>query len=400
MKQFLVALAAMVMVIGCSERHHDRQQTQKQVQGSLLSFEDFDLETVVALIKENKVKGAKELEAFINGDNGVNNVDVDKDGKIDYIRVVEGRDGQTITLDMVASPSGGGEEVTVANLRFNQSTSSDQMTVEGGYPTYVSGHDSHFYSYHAPRSGISVGEAMFLMWLMSPGRGMYVHPVPVYTPRSVYSRSALNNRRTATRTTTKVSPVPKTTRPSTYSVKSAQKTQSKLKAQKASTFQKRDSSKTKQNASGFGATKKAAPQKKSGWGSSKPSRSRSWGGGRSSGGRRRSSLRYKTEISQLNSGLEVVENLNPVEWHWKSENNTIKVKQPTVGFIAEDVAKLMPELVFKNENGEVEGINYDLIVVPLVNAVKTQQVQIEKLSNELEQLKKNSGTMQGGACQP
>ena len=205
MKHSLVALMAMTMVVGCApERSHSRQQTQKQVQGSLLSFEDFDLETVVAMVKQDKVQGAKELEEFINGSNGVNNVDVDKDGKIDYIRVIEGREGQTITLDMVAKPSSGsGEEVTVANLRFKHNTTSNEMVVEGGYPSYVNGYNSHYYSYHRPhRHGMSTGQAVFLMWLMMPSRSMYLHPVPMYSPRPVYSRSALNTTRTTTRTTT------------------------------------------------------------------------------------------------------------------------------------------------------------------------------------------------------
>jgi hypothetical protein len=187
-------------------------------------------------------------------------------------------------------------------------------------------------------------------------------------------------------------------------VKSAQKTQSRLKKQQASTFQKRDANKPKQKATGWGAkpaqrqqpAAKPAPKKRSGWGSSKPSRrsspsrSRSFGGG-SRG--RRSSIVFKTDIVPLNHGIEVIEQLDAVNWNWKDGSN-----EPDIGFVAEDVAKVMPDLVFHNKSGEVEGINYDLIVVPLVNAVKTQQEQIEQLTGELEQLRVD--TAQGSVCQP
>ena len=388
---------------GCSDRHYtdhsSRTQTQKKVDASLLSFEDFDLETIVALIKEDKVNGAEQLESFVNGDNGVNNVDIDKDGKIDYIRVVEGRDGQAITLDFSATPSSGkGEEVTVANLKFTQNTTSNEMVVEGAYPNYVRGYDNHYYSYHTPHHhGLTTGEAIFLMWLMTPSRGMYVRPVPMYQPRPVYSSSQLQTTRATTRTTTKVSPIKRAKRPDSYQVKSAQKTQSRLKKQQASQFKKRDANRAKPKATGWGAkpsnqkpkATKPAPKRRSGWGSSKPSRSRSWGGSRG----RRSSVEYKSDISQLTHGLSVIEKLDAVNWNWKDGSD-----EPSIGFIAEDVAKVMPDLVFRNKNGDVEGINYDLVVVPLVNAVKSQQEQIEQLTSELEQLKMDA--MQGGVCQP
>jgi hypothetical protein len=403
-KKLIVTILSMAVMTACVEKRTQRTDTtttKRAVQASLLSFEDFDLETVVAMVKQDKVKGAQELETFVNGDNGVNNVDIDKDGKIDYVRVVEGKDGQHITLDFVATPSSGGEEVTVANLKFSQNTSTNEMVVEGGYPTYVNGHSSHFYSYHTPyRHGMSMGDAVFLAWLMTPSRPLYYNSYPVIVNRPVYNRSTLTSRRTATRTTTKVGPVKSTTRPNNYNVKSAQKTQSRMKATQPSTFKKRNTTAPKQKATGFGATpptrstSKPKSKPKGTWGSSKPSRrsspsrSRSWGGG----SRRRSSIKYKHNVQHLNSGMEIVEKLQPVEWEW---NNGVAINPPKIGFIAEDVAELMPELVYTNANGEIEGINYDLIVVPMINALKAQQVQIEELSNSIEILKENSGTKTG-----
>lgn len=389
MRSFIVAVLAVgVTMVGC----HCRSHSQRKVDSTLLSYQDFDLATVVGVVKDNKVKGAQELEKFVNNDNGVNNVDVDKDKKVDYVSVVESRSGPNINLDFVANPSSGeGEKVTIANLKFSQTAGSDQLTVQGGYPEYVDGHSVHHYSYHQPRYGISTGEALFLMWLMSPGRSVYSQPMPTYSPRSTLSGSTLTSKRTVTRTNNKVSPVPKITKPSSYSIKSAQKTQSKLKSKGTSAFRTRAYNKQRQKATGFGAKPKTTKPKSRGssWGRSpsrrsSPSRSRSFGGGR-----RRSSIQYKSNVMPNQSGLRVVEQLEAVNWDWKEQQGNIKVKAPTVGFIAEDVAKVMPDLVY-SKDGKVEGINYDLIVVPLVNAVKEQQAQINQLSDELNSMKKEA----------
>jgi len=53
-----------------------------------------------------------------------------------------------------------------------------------------------------------------------------------------------------------------------------------------------------------------------------------------------------------------------------------------VGFGAEDVEKVDPLLVTYNK-GQVEGVKYDRISVVLVNAVREQQVQIEKQQQQL-----------------
>lgn len=371
MKMFTVFSILLAAIIGCNSPARTRTTTQTQVSGSLLAFSDFDLETVVGVVKENKVNGAEELEKFINSDNGINNVDVDKDGKVDYLKVVESRDGQTVVLDIVATPSVG-DEVTVANLRFAQNTTSKEIVVEGGYPSYIEGYNSHYYSYRRP--GLSLGETMFLAWVFMPSRSYYYYARPIYMPRPVLTGSSLTSRRTATRTTTKVGPVKSTARPSSYSVKSAQKTQSKLKSKGVSSFKKRDATKPKQRATGFGktttpsrTTTKPAPKKKSSWGSPKRSRSRSSGWGRSSGSRRRSSERYKTNIKDLDMGLNLIQQMQPVAWKWKSGED---VEMPPIGFIAEDLAKIMPEAIFYNEAGEIEGIDYSLIIMPLVNAIQ------------------------------
>jgi hypothetical protein len=60
------------------------------------------------------------------------------------------------------------------------------------------------------------------------------------------------------------------------------------------------------------------------------------------------------------------------------------------GFIAQDLAKVFPELVHqpKDEKKELWGIDYAKMTVILTKAIQEQQLQIEQLKTELERLKK------------
>ncbi|MBI1762809.1 MAG: tail fiber domain-containing protein [Acidobacteria bacterium] len=86
-----------------------------------------------------------------------------------------------------------------------------------------------------------------------------------------------------------------------------------------------------------------------------------------------SSLRYKSNVESLTSGLNVVQRLRPVTFDWKEGG------AHDLGFIAEEVAAVEPLLTYRNDKGEVEGVKYAQISAVLVNAVKEQQAQIEQL---------------------
>lgn len=89
-----------------------------------------------------------------------------------------------------------------------------------------------------------------------------------------------------------------------------------------------------------------------------------------------SSLRYKTNIGQFGLGIDIVNQLKPITFDWKDGG------MHDLGLGAEDVAAIEPLLVTYNKDGQVEGVKYDRIGVVLVNAVKEQQTQIEKLAEQ------------------
>ena len=50
-----------------------------------------------------------------------------------------------------------------------------------------------------------------------------------------------------------------------------------------------------------------------------------------------------------------------------------------VGFGAEEVNQIEPLLTTRNSKGEIEGVKYAQITTVLVNAVKEQQTELERL---------------------
>jgi hypothetical protein len=99
-----------------------------------------------------------------------------------------------------------------------------------------------------------------------------------------------------------------------------------------------------------------------------------------------SNRRLKTDITALNEDiLKRTLQLEPVSYRFISNPQS----EPTIGFIAEDVQPLFPELVeVTGENGENLGVNYAAFSVVAIKAIQQQQKQLEALQTENEQLKK------------
>jgi hypothetical protein len=107
-----------------------------------------------------------------------------------------------------------------------------------------------------------------------------------------------------------------------------------------------------------------------------------------------SSVRYKTNIADFSSGLNLVNRLRPVTFDWKDS------QAHDLGLVAEEVAAVEPLLVTRNDKGEVEGVKYDRLSAVFVNAFKEQQAQIERQQAEIEKLKRLvcSSRRRAGVC--
>ena len=88
-----------------------------------------------------------------------------------------------------------------------------------------------------------------------------------------------------------------------------------------------------------------------------------------------SSERFKTNIEDLNHGLDWVSELRPVTFDWKHNG------EPSLGFIAEEVASLSP-LLAHYQDGEVYSVNYQLMTAVLARAVQELDGKIEDLGSQ------------------
>ena len=95
-----------------------------------------------------------------------------------------------------------------------------------------------------------------------------------------------------------------------------------------------------------------------------------------------SDRRLKTNIKNLNYGLKEVLALRPVSYNWKEKPTT----DHKIGLIAQDVRKLVPEVVVGDEAKENLGMNYAELIPVLINAIKEQQKEIDDLKKAVQKL--------------
>ena len=96
-----------------------------------------------------------------------------------------------------------------------------------------------------------------------------------------------------------------------------------------------------------------------------------------------SDMRLKRFVHVLDYGLAEVKKLIPVSWLWKDAQ--VYGDRKEIGFIAQDVQALIPEVVSKKDG--YLGIDYPRLTAVLVNAIKQQQTQIDDLAKKIEELK-------------
>ncbi len=89
----------------------------------------------------------------------------------------------------------------------------------------------------------------------------------------------------------------------------------------------------------------------------------------------------KKNIQKIPNALEKIKNLNGVLFNWKDDG------RQDIGLIAQDVEKVFPEAVSTDKQNGLKSIEYGHLIAPLIEAVKEQQIEIEKLKSEIEELK-------------
>jgi len=171
--------------------------------------DNLDLQALGALVQ--KSQNAQGIEDTLNSNGSINNLDLDGDGNVDYIKVTEYGSGNSrgfsFTVDL---PNNQSQEV--ATIEINQNGNNAQMNINGNQQLY--GQNNSYQSH------VSVSDLLIMHYLFSshsyyhsPYRyGYYPHyyhsyrrvPVRSYHSRVSPYRSSSTITRTTTRTTSKI----------------------------------------------------------------------------------------------------------------------------------------------------------------------------------------------------
>jgi hypothetical protein len=116
-----------------------------------------------------------------------------------------------------------------------------------------------------------------------------------------------------------------------------------------------------------------------------------------------SSERYKTDIVEMSERSAKLQQLRPVTFHYRTDRKGVV----QYGLIAEEVDKVYPELVIRDEAGKIQGVRYEELAPMLLNEFQNQQRKIAAVeaSNvqqastiaaqtaEIQELKRQQGQM-------
>lgn len=103
-----------------------------------------------------------------------------------------------------------------------------------------------------------------------------------------------------------------------------------------------------------------------------------------------SDARFKTNIAAITNPLQKVLALRGVHFNWNAAAFPQRMfsDKRTFGFIAQEVEKVLPEIVQTENTAEgYKSVQYDKVVALLVEAMKEQQKQIDSLKSQVKKLK-------------
>ncbi len=95
-----------------------------------------------------------------------------------------------------------------------------------------------------------------------------------------------------------------------------------------------------------------------------------------------SSERYKTAIEPMGANSEKLEQLRPVSFHLRTDPGGAV----QYGLIAEEVDKVYPELVLRDNAGQIQGVRYDELTPMLLSEVQRLHHQIALQASQLAEV--------------
>ena len=169
-----------------------KQEYNVDVATVVTAADGLDLQAVGGLIK--KAKNAEDLEKLLNDNSaGVNNLDLDEDGKVDYIKVTEFGEDSAKGFSLTTEPIKGEEQEIATILVEKSADDKANVEIQGNREVYG---NNHYY-----RSSFPWTSVLLMSYLWSPHRFYaspwrygsypgYYRPYPVVNANTYRSRAS------------------------------------------------------------------------------------------------------------------------------------------------------------------------------------------------------------------
>jgi hypothetical protein len=105
-----------------------------------------------------------------------------------------------------------------------------------------------------------------------------------------------------------------------------------------------------------------------------------------------SSRRFKKEIKPMDSASKAILALKPVTFRYKSDSTN----RPEFGLIAEEVAEANPDLVVRDEKGEIYTVRYEAVNAMLLNEFLKQHKKVQEQGATIARLEKQIEALSAG----
>ena len=104
-----------------------------------------------------------------------------------------------------------------------------------------------------------------------------------------------------------------------------------------------------------------------------------------------SSKRFKEEIKPMDKASEAILSLQPVTFRYKHELDPNDI--PQFGLVAEEVEKVNPDLVARDEQGKAYTVRYEAVNAMLLNEFLKEHRKVEEQATDIAQLKSTVRTL-------
>src|SRR5262249_19459480 len=108
-----------------------------------------------------------------------------------------------------------------------------------------------------------------------------------------------------------------------------------------------------------------------------------------------SARKFKEEIKAMEKSSEGILKLKPVTFRYKNDAE----HTPQFGLIAEEVANVNPNLVVRDENGEIYTVRYEAVNAMLLNEFLKEHQKVQELEATIAQLKSRAGKQEAAGAQ-